>query len=140
MTEPPLTDQPWEPDPYGRIHYTRASDGQLGWMIHRDGKRYIKLNRPSKEILEPYDESRWMPVKEHRPLRVPDVAEIALAADKLLCRKLGLHDEANREWLSMQDEDRRDWIEYGPEEGAQKARLDTWAAIMVGLKPHTQSK
>ncbi len=138
VSEPKLTDEEWDPHP--RKYLRRASDGQKAWLIHRDGKRWAKLDRPTKETLVPYRENDWILADEERPLRPPDVAKMTLAADKALCRTFGMHDEANREWLDMKDEARRDWIECGPEYGARKERVDLWAGIMAAMHPHTQSK
>jgi len=126
----------YEPDPHDRTYYRRARDDQLGWMIRRDGVDYIKLDRPSKETLEPYRPNNWIEDREHRTLTDIQRAQIAFAADVKLCSLLGEHDLARREWIMMSDAERRDWIEEGPSD--RKERVDLWMAIMEKMTGHSR--
>ncbi len=130
----------YEPDPHDRVYYRRARDGQLGWMIRRDGTDYIKLDRPTKETLEPFRSENWIEEQERRAMTKQQLAQVALEADIKFCRFVGLHKEAGREWIGMRDEDRREWIEDGPDHRGPygKERLELWVAIMEAMSEHSR--
>jgi len=126
----------WEPSPSERVYYRRARDGQLGWFMRQDGHDCIRLDRNSQRIVVPYRPSEWIEDKDHRPLTRVHVAQIALTADNHLCRSLGLHDLAKREWLSMSPDQRLEWMDKGPR--ARKERQDLWRAIMTAMAEHSK--
>lgn len=127
----------YDPDALDRVYYRRAKDGQLGWYVRREGGDCIKLDRNAQDVIVPYRPREWIEETDRRPLTVPQLAQMALAADCQLCRVLGMHEESRREWLSMKDGERRDWISEGPTD--RKERADLWADIMTGrMKEHSR--
>lgn len=105
-----------------RIYYRNTTTGERGWLVERDSKQYMQLNRPAEEILLPYRPAEWVPERDTRPLTRQQCAQVAFEADKMLCLFLGLHREAKRQWLSLTDEDRIAWCKHGPVGTASYAR------------------
>lgn len=122
----------WDPKPSERIYYRSARDGNLGYLVTRDGVDKIRLDRPMEEIVLPFRESEWLQEHEYRPFALSQIAALAFEADKFLCRLLGLHKEAKREWLSLKDLERADWIQNGPDDAGLRREL--FAAIYGVLK------
>ena len=129
MTTPATTD----PTPDRREWYSHVRTGEKGYLVVRDGARHIKLDRPNQDIVKPYRESEWHRDNEHRPLTRQHLGLVAFAADRELCRSLGMHEQAKRDWLSLTTEQRVAWMDSGPGKPAERARL--WSAIMKTLKP-----
>lgn len=123
--------QDYDPDPHDRQWFRQARDGQLGWMVRRNGQDYIRLDRPQQEILRPYRKSEWIAEEEIRPMTRAQLAQVAFEADRALCRFLGDHGQAKAEWLSLRDEARRTWIEEGPSSRLERRKL--YQAIMIAL-------
>lgn len=122
----------WDPADHERTFYRHATTGDLGWMVRREGRDCIRLDRPAQEISRPYRESEWIAEREHRPLTKLQLVQIAFEADKRLCFFLGKHDLARREWLSMKDEQRIAWADKGPPAGGGRPEL--FAAILKVLE------
>lgn len=120
-----------------RRYYRSSSDGELGWLVEKNGVQYVKLNRPNEELLRPWaNGSNWVPEVEHRPISQAQLALVCFEADKALCRSLGLHDPARKEWLSLSDRERIAWMEKGPKQNPIRAAL--WTAIHHVLDPLTR--
>ena len=109
-----------DPAPDDRIYYRHVREGQRGFMVERDGKQLIKLDRPNEEILRPFREHEWMLDREARPLNKHQIGKVSFEADKALCEALGEYDGSKRDWLSLTDEKRIRWIERGPPPGPRK--------------------
>lgn len=117
--------------------YRNRMDGQRGKLLRKEGKVYVKLDRPNQEILVPYYEGEWMPEQETRKLNWFHTAKISFAADRELCKALGLHDRAGVEWESLREEDRQLWAERGPNTDPKTLRMRVFQAIMAELEPET---
>lgn len=117
-----------------KIWYRHRMDGQRGFLVERDGKHFIKLDRPNEEILKPWSEStkrQWIPDVEARGLQPAQIGRIAFEADKQLCLEMGDHDRARREWPSLPDRVRQAFIERGPDPEMYPERHMQWTAIML---------
>lgn len=115
--------------------------GDLGFLIERDGRQFIKLDRPNQEILRPFNAQtshEWQPDAVRRPLTNYQIGMVAFAADKALKAALGLHDTTKNEkaWLDLSDSQRRLWMEKGPVVDPVRASL--YKAIMDELRPLTE--
>lgn len=116
--------------------YRSSSDGELGWRVERGGHQYIQLNRPNEEILRPWSGgANWVPEVEHRPINKSQLGKVCFSADQELCRALGLHDPARKEWASLSDKERIAWMEKGPK---SEIRSALWQAIHHILDPLTR--
>lgn len=135
MSIEPLPDD-WEPEPQDRVYYRRARDGQLGWFVRQNGQDSIRLDRNSQRIVLPYRPQEWVEDKDYRQLTRVHIGQVALAADAQLCRLLGLHELAKRQWLDMSPEQRRKWMESGPSGSAEREAL--WTAIMEAMATHSR--
>lgn len=123
----------YEPPDKDRIYYRNVTSGQLGWFVRRDGKDRIRFDRPDQEITVPFTKAQWVAEQEHRPLTKAQITQVAFEADKMLCRILGLHDKADKEWLNLKDETRIAWMETGPTRPVERSHL--YRAIMKELIP-----
>jgi hypothetical protein len=127
----------FEPSPSDREWFSDAKTGDRGWLVRRDGRQYVRLDRGENETLRPYQEHGWIPLKEVRPLTRMQLSQVAFEADRKLCFYLGLHNEARREWLSLSDEARIKWMAKGPA-GGHPARVKLWRHVMGCLKEWSQ--
>ena len=126
----------WDPLPAERQYYRHASTGDLGWIVRRDGKDKIRLDRANQEIVRPFDAADWTEEQEWKPFSRTQISHYAWECDKGVCRLLGLHKEAKREWLSLNDADRIEWMKLGP--GPGNLRAEIYEAIMGVLGKHSR--
>ena len=122
----------WDPQPHERQCYMHILSGDYGWLVRREGKDVIKLDRPGLDEIRPFDVQDWRSREEVRPMSPGQLAKVMFDADKALCLALGLRDTAKIEWLSLKPEKRRAWIEVGPSEPPIRAQL--YAAIKNTLR------
>lgn len=126
-----MTPDHYDPPDHERVFYRHTTTGDLGWMVRREGKDHIRLDRPSHEIVRLFKPADWIEEREHRPLTRLQLTQIAFEADKKLCFFLGKHDLARREWLNLKDEDRIAWSQHGP--GSGGGRRELFDAVMSSL-------
>lgn len=108
----------------------RKRDGQLGEIIDRHGREWVRLDRPNEEILVPYSgPDEWPAERDERPLTVPQVRRIAFDADRALCRATGDYATSRKMWENLTDTERGDWLEKGPPEIGRRRKL--WKAILA---------
>lgn len=122
----------WDPAEHERTYYSHMTTGDVGWMVRREGKDCIRLDRPNHEIIRPYRQDEWQPELQHRPLTKYQLLQVAFEADRKLCFFLGKHDIARREWLSLKEEDRIKWGQFGP--GSGSGRRELFNAVMAALE------
>lgn len=125
----------WDPQPGERTYYRCSADGQRGYLVRRRGKDSIRLDRPMEEIIKPLD-GTWQPDIQNHPLTLHQVTSVAFAADRALCRVMGVQLKKHEyDWLSMREQDRIQFMEDGPSTG--DIREDLYDAIMGSLKSMT---
>lgn len=132
------TEEPahWDPPMGERVYYRSTVTGDKAYLVRREGKDHIKLDRPMEDICRPFKPTDWIKEESHAPLARAHIVQVAFEADRRLCPFLGLHLEARKEWLSLRDEERIQWLEDGPKtKNAARRRL--WKQIMVALEPET---
>lgn len=125
----------WEPEQSDRVYYRSRQDGQRGYMVRRNGKDVIRLDRPMEEIIKPFNES-WTPDNQVYPLNEHQVARVAFVADRALCGAMGKHDLSRQDWLSLHEKARLKWMKDGPNSG--DVRDDLFDAIMGTLGAMTR--
>ena len=76
----------WDPTPDQRTYYRSAEDGQRAYLVKRNGKDMVRLDRPMEEILRPLDGS-WRPDTQTYPFTAHQVAEVAFAADRAVAER-----------------------------------------------------
>lgn len=126
----------WDPLPAERQYYRSAETGDLGWLVRRDGKDRIRLDRAMQEITKPFDDGKWVEEREWKPFSRTQVSKVLFELDKDMCSLLGLHKEAKRDWLSLSDADRIAWMKEGP--GPGNLRAEVYAAVSTILARHSR--
>lgn len=123
--------QHWDPHPHQRVWYRSAVTGDRGWMVIRDGVDSIKLDRPNQEIVRPYYSSEWAAEKEHRPMTIAQVAQVAFAADRQLCTALQLYGQGKTQWIDLPEEKKIRWYNEGPK---NPVRAKLYLAVRKALE------
>lgn len=124
----------YDPPGHERVYYRHTITGDLGYLVRREGKDYIRLDRPAQDISKPFLAAEWIAEQEYRPLSRMQLVQIAFEADKKLCILLGLHDEGRKQWLNLRDEERIAWAAGGPP--AKGGRKAVFLALMKALEEH----
>lgn len=107
----------------------RKRDGQLGEIIDRHGREWVRLDRPNEEILVPYSgPDEWPPERDERPLTTAQVRRIAFDADRALCRAMGDYATSRKQWESLSDKERMEWLDQGPPKVGKRKAL--WDAVL----------
>lgn len=129
----------WDPNPAERTYYRSRKDGQRAYLVRRNGKDMLRLDRPMEEILHRIDienHPEWELDVKIPPLSLHAIAAVAFAADRALCKATGVQLKAHQtEWLSMKEQARIDWMNDGPQVGG--IRDDLYDTIMGTLKALT---
>lgn len=123
----------WDPAISDRAWYESKQTGDRGWMVRRDGKEAIKLDRVGVDEIRPFHDSEWKPILNRRPLTKHAITLVAFAADRELLKALGEHQKSRTEWASLSQAQRRKWMLEGPKEPATRAEL--YKVIMEALGP-----
>ena len=114
----------YDPKPEAKQWYRHVNDGQLGWIVKRDGVVKIKLDRPGpREIVKPFSKVQWQLCEETRKLTPYQIGEVAFAADRVLCRVLGKYQEAMNSWRTLEHAEQMNWIATGPVEDPTRMEL-----------------
>ena len=124
-----------------RQWYTHRQTGDLGWVVQRDGRQMIHLDRKDQggfEELRPFDENSWEKKVEPKALIRNQAAQIAWAADRQLMQFLGKPQEAKMKWLELPEQKRIGWVDRGP--GTRGARQRLYDAIMASLERITEKQ
>lgn len=129
LDEPLAAD--WDPKPSERDYYRKLPTGDLGYLVRRDGKDCIRLDRPHQEIIVPFREGEWKAEHEAHKWSRAQVAKIAFEADRELCHALQIFDKAKKDWRSLHEDERLAWMSKGPKSPALRVKL--YAAIMEVL-------
>ena len=114
----------WEPKEEDRSWYSHSISGNRGYLCKRAGREMIRLDRPNDpHQIMPYDPGTWIVDRERRPLTSMASTQIAFAADRMLCRALGMHDKAKKEWMDLREQTRIAWMEQGPQDPEIRRQL-----------------
>jgi hypothetical protein len=117
--------------------YRNLSTGDIGVMIERGGKKYVRYPRGLHSPEAPYTETEWEPYKEeYRDLVAGQRAPVAFAADKALCRMLGQFKDAQVLWDSLMPEEKVRWgdPDNPPMEGGERRKLYMYVHRGLGAK------
>lgn len=114
----------WDPEEGEETWYRHHQTADRGFLCKRAGREMIRYDRPNDPTaIVPFDPLKWVVDKEHRPLTSMACAQVAQAADSVLCRALGLYDKAGKEWLSLGEKTRLAWMRQGPKNPAIRRKL-----------------
>lgn len=101
-----------------------SQTGQRAYLVQRNGKNMVRLDRPEEELVYPYDSSRWIPEKDGPKYNRAQAAMVAYAADRVLLRFDGKMQESRREWESQTEAERFRFIQNGPLDPYRKTIYD----------------
>src|SRR6476646_6409785 len=122
----------WDPpSPAHRELYRSAQTGELGYLVRRGGLSMMRLDNPRQEVLRRYAPGEWLAEVVQRPLAAIHAARVAFEADRALCRELGLHAHAKREWGKLRDGERQMYMTNGPR--TPPARVALYASVMAAM-------
>jgi hypothetical protein len=130
-----------DPEPAEREWYSHRQTGDRGWLVERDGRKMVHLDRKDQggfEELRPFDENSWEKRVEPKVLIRNQAAQIAWAADRQLMQFLGKPQEAKMKWLELHENKRIAWVARGP--GTTGARQRLFDAIMGSLERITEKQ
>lgn len=123
----------WDPDVHERAYCRHVTTGDRGWLVRRDGKDYIKLDRgPGQEHLRNWRACDWAPDVEIRKLTPSHVARVAFSADRELRSMLGHNFRAATVWLDLTDAQKKKWIEGPPGDGGPRDTL--YRAVTMAME------
>jgi hypothetical protein len=112
-----------EPPEHERVYYRHVSTSDMAYAVTKEGKPYIKYDRPNEERVLPFNPSNWIAVDTYRPIPEAQLVQVAFEADKRLCLLLGYHDLARREWIGLTETQRIKWMRHGPQVPPVRQRL-----------------
>lgn len=122
-----------DPKPAERDYFRHKRTGELGWLVVRDGKKVIRLDRGNVEELRPFMASEWFVVDAPKRLSQHQVAKAAWLADRSLLMSLGRPLEARKDWESLAPKDRWDFANMGPDDPDAPERRVLWDSIIGAL-------
>ncbi len=105
----------WDPKPHERKYYRSSVDGQRGYLVRREGKDCVRLDRPMEELISQLDGSWILDAKLH-VMSPHAAAKIAYIADQALCKATGEYG-AKEEWIDLRDKERIRFRKDGPDVG-----------------------
>lgn len=123
-----------DPTPNHRIYYRHATTGDRGYLVKRFGADHIKYDRVGPDQTMPFRPEDWNEETARRAFQEHEVAKVAFAADKELCRALGKVREANRNWLDVPEAERIRFVTSGPLVPPRHLRARLYRAIVEVMK------
>lgn len=99
-----------DPPPHERCYFRNSVSGNLGWLVKRNGKDAIRLDRLD-ECIVPMGPD-WKPEVQKLSLTDFQIAQVAYEAD----RKLGFFSGRQRpkDWSMLPEDERLKFAEDGP--------------------------
>ena len=126
----------WDPLPNEREYVRSSRTGDRGYLVRREGKDVVRLDRPMQELLFPKG-PEWVADEFGSLLLESQVAHICFAADRAICGAVGLHMESRKGWQDLSDAERLKFLGDGPPR-TQVVRGVVYDAIKAAMKPYTR--
>lgn len=126
----------WDPEPKERTWYRSTQTGDRGYLVRRDGKDRVRLDRPNEDIHRPLNGDDWALDEDYRPYTRFQVSHLAWQTDRLLLRMMGLPNDSRLDWSTLSEEKRMKFMKSGPEDDGLRSEL--WSAIMGVLEKHSR--
>lgn len=127
------TPDDWDPEPGRRVYVRSMKTGDLGWIVRREGRDRVRLDRPNQLILMEMN-ADWVFQHDHRPVSHAQIVGIAYEADRALLRLLGDHVKSRKNWMDLTERQRVAWIEQGPSNPPIRAIL--YRTIVDSMTEH----
>ena len=118
-------------EPGRQSFYRHVTSGETGHLVSREGRDFIKINRPGDAVERVFRAGDWLPEVEYRPLSPMVLARIAWAADRELRTGLGIL--GGKDWLNVPERERVAWMQNGPDEPVRRKLYDAIMAVVRGL-------
>lgn len=122
-----------DPTPDRRVYYKSVATGDRGYMVRRHGADHIKLDRAGVDQTRLFHAEEWTLEAQSRQLPAHEVAQVAFAADRRLCKVLGKLQESRKEWIDLSNEERVRWVKEGPRVPADSMRAQVWRAVVNAM-------
>jgi hypothetical protein len=127
----------FDPQPQDREYWRSTSTGDRGYIVKRKGVEVIRLDRPMQELIFPKTQE-WIADEFGSLMLESQAAGIAFAADREVCRAVGLHLESRRGWQDLSDQERMKFTKDGPARTANPIRGVVYDAILMATRPYTR--
>jgi hypothetical protein len=105
------------------VYLRHTGTADLGYIVRRDGKDVVRLDRPQQEIIQPYDEKVWSRERSYKPVSHVQVVQVAFEADRMLLKSLGEHAKSRKDWHALTEKQRKAWLDVGPLDPPKRAQL-----------------
>lgn len=128
----------WDPFPADREWFRNRQTGDRGYLVRRSGKTVIRLDRPAQELIFAKSDD-WIADEYGSLLLESQAAAVAFAADREVCRAVGLHIESRRGWHDLSDQERIKFLTDGPPRKGHALRGVVYDAIRVAMKPYVRT-
>lgn len=128
-----MTQADRDPTPDRRTYYRNVATGDRGYMVQRHGADHIRFDRPGSDMTRLFKTDEWVLEKQSRQIPAHEVAQVAFAADRRLCRLLGKLQESRKDWIDLSDTERVRWVKEGPRVPADSMRAQVWRAIVNAM-------
>jgi hypothetical protein len=91
--------------------YRSVTTGDLGFLVTKGDRKFIRLDRPNQVVERPFKEKEWIAEEEHRPLLPHQIGRVKFEAEKWLLTALGDNVGHKMDWQMMNNFDRNAWLE-----------------------------
>ncbi len=128
-----MTQANQDPTPDRRTYYRNVATGDRGYMVRRHGADHIKFDRPGVDQTRLFKSDEWVIEQQTRQLPAHEIAQVAFAADRRLCKLLGKLSESRLTWLDLDNDERVRWVKEGPKVPATSMRARVWRSIVNAM-------
>lgn len=128
-----MTEANSDPTPDRRVYYKNVATGDRGFMVRRHGADHIRYDRPGSDQTRLFHADEWTLEQQSRRLPAHEIAQVAFAADRRVCRVLGKLQESRKDWIDLDNEERVRWVKEGPKVPANSMRARVWRAIVNAM-------
>jgi hypothetical protein len=115
-----------------KTYYRNNQTGQRAYVVMHNGQQMLMLDLPHG-VLQRLDTSAWTLALESRPLTPADVARVAFAADRQLCRLLAIYQHV-KDFKDLTGQQVVAFATLGPGKTAHPARIALWRAITDAMR------
>lgn len=110
-----------------RLYVRNRMTGERGYLVEDRGTVYVRLASAHGQERR-YERHEWIDDIKLKPLTRMNVAEAAFAAERIICKAKGLHQESKRDWAGLTTEQRIEYKLKGPKTADPERRL-VWEGI-----------
>ena len=120
-----------------RVYFRSKATGDRGYVVRREGREVIRLDRPMQEIIFPKT-GDWIEDETATLILPMQAVQVAFAADRQACLALGLHGDSRVTWQDLTDAKRIDFAKYGPSDKEHPMREAVYVALRDAMRPYVR--